>query len=388
MSPRKASPKKTAPKKTSPSQLAVLLALIVLGSSATVGRAQPAPDAAFKVGVLNRPLLPGEPYDWRGAGSHALSEVIWYPADAAAEPKPQLIPPVGPALFEAAPAAPNAKLAPNPDKFPLIVFSHGTGGTAQSNAWFATAMAARGYIVAGVNHPGNTAIGPYTVQGFTLWWKRAKDLSVVLDDMLADPQFGPRIDRTRIAAAGYSLGGYTVIELAGGITAMARFMAACKTAKEPGSCQGPPEFPDIVAQAQALAKADPAFAKALATSNKSYRDPRIRAIFAMAPAVGTAVTPQSLGAITIPASIVDGVADSITPIEGNAKYYAAKIPRMELTIFPGNVDHYTFLDVCTDEGRATRPQLCVDKSGVDRQALHDATVDIAAKFFAGQLRGQ
>jgi hypothetical protein len=32
--------------------------------------------------------------------------------------------------------------------------------------------------------------------------------------------------------------------------------------------------------------------------------------------------------------------------------------------------------------------LCVDKSGVDRQALHDATVDIAAKFFAGQLRGR
>jgi len=383
------SPRKTSPKQTSPSKLAALLTLIVLGSTATGGRAQPAPDAAFKVGVLNRPLLPGEPYDWRGAGSHALSEVIWYPADASAEPKPQFVPPVGPALFEAAPAAANATLAPKPDKFPLILLSHGTGGTAQSMAWFATALAARGYIVAGVNHPGNTAIEPYTVQGFTLWWKRAKDLSVVLDDMLADPQFGPRIDRTRIAAAGFSLGGYTVIELAGGITELQRFMAACKAGKEPAaSCQAPPEFPDIIAKAQALAKADPAYAKALSTSNKSYRDPRVRAIFAMAPAVGAAVTPKSLGAIAIPVSIVDGVADSITPIEANAKYYAAKIPQMELTIFPGNVDHYTFLDVCTDEGRAARPQLCVDKSGVDRQALHDATVEIAAKFFAGQLRGR
>jgi predicted dienelactone hydrolase len=382
------SPRKTSPNKTSPSKLAVLLALIVLGSTAIGGRAQPAPDAAFKVGVLNRPLLPAEPYDWRGAGSHALPEVVWYPADTGAEPKPQRIPPVGTALFEAAPAAANAKLAPSPDKFPLILLSHGTGGTAQSIAWFATALAARGYIVAGVNHPGNNAIDTYTVQGFTLWWKRAQDLSVVLDDMLADPQFGPRIDRSRIAAAGFSLGGYTVIELAGGITELQRFMAACKAANEPASCQGPPEFPDLVAKAQALAKADPAYAKALATSSKSYRDARIRAIFAMAPAVGGAVTPESLGAIAIPVSIVDGVADSITPIEANAKYYATKIPHMELTIFPGGVEHYTFLDVCTDAGRAALPQLCIDRPGVDRQALHDATIEIAAKFFAGQLRGR
>jgi predicted dienelactone hydrolase len=55
---------------------------------------------------------------------------------------------------------------------------------------------------------------PYTVQGFTLWWERAKDLSTVLDDVLADPDFGPHIDRRRIGAAGFSLGGYTVIEFA------------------------------------------------------------------------------------------------------------------------------------------------------------------------------
>ncbi len=30
-----------------------------------------------------------------------------------------------------------------------------------------------GYVVAAVDHPGNYAIDPQTVQGMTLWWPRA-----------------------------------------------------------------------------------------------------------------------------------------------------------------------------------------------------------------------
>lgn len=37
---------------------------------------------------------------------------------------------------------------------------------------------------------GNKFAEPYTVQGFTLWWLRAKDISVALDDLLADDEFG------------------------------------------------------------------------------------------------------------------------------------------------------------------------------------------------------
>jgi hypothetical protein len=45
------------------------------------------------------------------AGMHALLEVVWYPAESGAAPKPQRIPPVGPAIFEADPVAPEAKVA-------------------------------------------------------------------------------------------------------------------------------------------------------------------------------------------------------------------------------------------------------------------------------------
>lgn len=75
-------------------------------------------------------------------------------------------------------AAPDAR--PAIGKFPLIALSHGTGGSALSLAWLGTALASHGYIVAGVNHPGNNALDAYTSSGFSLWSERARDLSEVI----------------------------------------------------------------------------------------------------------------------------------------------------------------------------------------------------------------
>jgi predicted dienelactone hydrolase len=340
---------------------------------------------SYNVGVTTRHVFPPEPYDWRGAGSHALLEVVWYPAESGANAKPQLIPPVGTAILQAAPAAPEAPIAPSPAKFPLILLSHGTGGTAHSMAWFATALASRGYIVAAVNHPGNNAIDQHTVQGFSEWWQRANDISSILDDMMTDSKFGPRVDRGRIGAAGFSLGGTTMMELAGARTSLAHFQDVCRAKPSEISCKAPPEFPDLIEKSAALAATDPVYAKALRKAGASFHERRIRAVFAMAPALGPAFAPASLYKITIPVAIVAGAGDSIVPVDANAKYYA-QIPGAALTIFPGDVDHYTFLDECTPEGRSTMAPICVDKPGVDRAAIHNQTIDLAAKFFADKLR--
>ena len=151
------------------------------------------------------------------------------------------------------------------------------------------------------------------------------------------------------------------------------------------SGSAPPEFPDLAAKTEALAAADPTFAEAIRADGASHRDPRIRAVFAIAPALGPAVTAESLKAIAIPVAIVAGEQDSIVPIDASARYYAAEIPRAELTIFPGAVDHYTFLDVCTEAGRSAIPPICVDRPSVDREAIHNATIDLATNCFGGQL---
>jgi predicted dienelactone hydrolase len=122
--------------------------------------------------------------------------------------------------------------------------------------WLGTALAAQGYIVASVNHHGNTSVEPYTAQGFCLWWERAQDLRAVLDCLLADAWFGTRIDPMRIGAAGCSLGGYTVIAVAGGRTDLQAFAAFCSGPEREATCEDQAEFPGMGVQFAQLTRDD------------------------------------------------------------------------------------------------------------------------------------
>jgi predicted dienelactone hydrolase len=339
----------------------------------------------FKVGSASRKFAPNEPYNWRGAKTRALLATVWYPAVPFAVEKPIEIPGMS-QLFVIGSAAQDATFASSPAKFPMIVLSHGTGGSAMQMAWLGTALAAKGYIAVAVNHPGNNATEAYTAQGFSIWWERARDLSVVIDSMLADPMFGARIDAKRIGAAGFSLGGYTMIEIAGGITNPQAFTDFCASPRADLICKSPPEFPTLVEDFKKLSATDAEFQAALRHAGDSYRDPRVRAVFAIAPALGPVFSAASLAKIDIPVDIVAGQADTNVPIESSAKYFASNVPGSDLTIFPGNVAHYTFLDSCTEAGRKTLPNLCTDGEGVDRDAIHAKTAALAVEFFNATLK--
>jgi len=339
----------------------------------------------FKVGVTSRAFTPPEPYNWRGAKTHQLLTTIWYPAAPASVEKPQFIGSLDSPFALAGSAAADAPLAPKPPKFPLILLSHGTGGSALMMAWLGASLASHGYIAAAVNHPGNNALEPYTVEGFSLWQERAKDLSTLIDLLLAEPTFGPRIDPAHIGAAGFSLGGFTVIELAGGLAELSRYQEFCNSPRKDGMCVDPVEFPDLLAKATELAKTDPEFQAALREAAKSHRDPRFRAIFAMAPALGPAFSVESLDKISIPTAIIAGTADTTVPPDTSAKFFAAHIPGAKLTLFTG-VSHYTFLATCAEVGRRNRPDLCLDPAGVLRDDIHKQTSDLAFSFFSSSLK--
>jgi predicted dienelactone hydrolase len=151
-------------------------------------------DAVFKVGVTTRDFIPAEPYDWRGAKTHALRAIIWYPAAADAREEPQWIGPPMVPFMSAGSAARDAAPAAGP-RHPLILLSHGNGGLASQLAWLGTAMAADGFVVVAVNHPGNNALEDYTVEGFSLWWLRAVDLRHAPEERGA-PEFRSRFPTT------------------------------------------------------------------------------------------------------------------------------------------------------------------------------------------------
>jgi len=360
----------------------VILALLACTAFSFAPKKKERQSTLQPVGFSLRQLAAPADYNWRGSDDRTLSGIVWYPADInPAEQKEQYIGPPDAPLFYAGRAAKDATLAPAFARFPLIALSHGTGGSAMQMAWLGTYLAARGYIVLAVNHPGNNAVTGYTTQGFIEGWERARDISTAITDLLADPRFGSKIDLDRIGAAGFSYGGYTMMELAGGTTDWNRILSWCDQQKT--ACD-PPEMPNLTEKFKAI-KQQPDVQQALQHAGDSYRDPRIRAVFAIAPAVARAFTPESLQRITIPVAIVAGDGDPIAPPADNAQFFATNIRNAKLTILPGGVGHYTFLDVGTEAGRKQLPQLFVDGPGIDREAVHDQVGHMAAEFFDKEL---
>ena len=132
----------------------------------------------------------------------------------------------------------------------------------------------------------------------------------------SDPLTGNRIDADRIGAAGFSLGGYTVMAAAGARFSQAEFdrfwdftgerLHMWATARVPRSTR-------------ALCEAEGelfGLATRLATAIRTgYRDTRIKAVFAIAPALGGGFTERGMREVRVPVEIVVGAADAIAPPE-------------------------------------------------------------------------
>jgi predicted dienelactone hydrolase len=338
--------------------------------------------AVLHVGVTTRVFHPAAMRNWRGDAQKSLRCTIWYPAsDSAVEVRQTVGDPATP-LFEAGMAAPGAPFAPSVYAWPLVLLSHGTGGSAVQLAWLGTALARAGFIAVAVDHPGNNSLAPMTPEGMALWWERATDLSEVLDGMLADGEFGSRIDPKLIAAAGYSLGGYTVLELAGARTDIQRLFELCAKNDDNAVCHVP-EAHGMGSVEDILRATRKTSGESLARSGESFRDPRIKAVFAIAPALGFTLTEESLREIKRPVQMVLGDADRIAPADNNADYVQTFVRGAGVTLLP-KVSHYTFLDTCTAAGKKALSRYCADD--VDRDAVHAQVAAQAVGFFEKSLR--
>ena len=152
------------------------------------------------------------------------------------------------------------------------------------------------------------------------------------------------------------------------------------------ACAPPSEFPNLNEQVKAKARTDAQVRASLQRAGDSYRDERVRAIFAIAPALGHSFAPASLASIAIPVRIVVGHGDQAAPAEGNASYFADSIKGARLDILPGSVGHYVFLDLPTPKAKKELPHLAVDPPGVDRAAIHERVAGMAVEFFAETLK--
>ncbi len=127
---------------------------------------------------------------------------------------------------------------PPPDGYPVILFSHGFTSCDTQSSFLTAALAQAGYFVlAADHHDAVCGGGPDSEQSFlsrlahtrseqpfhkpeawsdATYRNRRDDLEAILDTILKEKSFqGIPIDSTRIGLAGHSLGGYTVLAMAG-----------------------------------------------------------------------------------------------------------------------------------------------------------------------------
>lgn len=335
----------------------------------------------FKVGLKRLSYQDETRSNWEGTGPRPLITDIWYPAVDDAVETDIFIGSAEFPIFKAGKAARDAQPLQTKKTFPLILLSHGTGGASLQLGWLASYLASEGYIAAAVNHHGNNGLEPYVAKGFLHYWERAKDLKVILDQLLADPAFGTLIDQNQIGAAGFSLGGYTVLAVAGGTTTVQPMIAAFTEGGLDLSKVIPPEFTDTDAFMQEFKS----LSQHVSVADASHRDERIKAVFAIAPVLGNIFSEEGLSSIHIPVKIVVGEADQLAPVQENAAHFARYIKDPELIVL-GSVGHYTFLGEGTDGGKQAAPMFCVDENGVDRAVVHEKVSKWAGEFFEKHLR--
>lgn len=110
--------------------------------------------------------------------------------------------------------------------FPLVLFSHGFNGCNTQSKFLMTALADAGYLVVAPNHddascgngfnrPAESFRNP-EAWGDATYSARRDDMYNLVEGLRSNSKFNNEIDWSRVALAGHSLGGYTVLGLAGG----------------------------------------------------------------------------------------------------------------------------------------------------------------------------
>jgi predicted dienelactone hydrolase len=225
---------------------------------------------------------------------------------------------------------------------PLVVFSHGIGGSRSGYSYLGRHFASHGIASLHLQHVGSDRQlwfgNPFGIVG-RLWQAaseqeaidRVRDLRFALDELLDRSPYGARIDRTRIAAAGHSYGANTVM------------LAAGATLQRDGH-------------------------------SVQFRDERVRAALLLSapPFYGEPELGRILGAVTLPTLHITATEDVIrvpgyysSPADRLAVFDAAGSRVKTLAIFEGG-SHSVFTDRIGTGGVLLNPRI---KSATQELAL-------------------
>jgi len=264
--------------------------------------------------------------------------------------------------------------------FPVVVYSHGSGGEALLAYPYGELFASHGFVVISANHVGNTAID--AVAGSAdpfgrIALDRPADIRAMLDWLegldAADPLAG-RVQADNAMLIGHSFGGYTTYAAGGAAIDLTSLSDGCA----PDSC---------------AVYDDPA---ASAAFNDGFGDPRFKALVPQAPALIGAFADGTLASLGKPVMLQTGRLDATTTQANSAEpAWNRGTGTDDLWIEMPTGAHYSFISICYDLEpdllAAFRPNASEDGCGpqfIDAQEAVETLAGYALGFARQHLLGE
>ncbi len=294
---------------------------------------------------------------------------LWYPTEV-----PDGVVRVGPFEF---PGTWDAE--PATGQFGLVIVSHGSGGSDLDFWDTAVALAKAGLIAAAPLHPRNNFRHDIHDDQRIVLDGRPLQLSAVIDALLAQGAWSSRIDFKKIAAFGFSAGGYTVLAALGAEREYSRTLDHCERhAEEDPYCRiinGPGR------SARVRDYAGPA--------QRIYDDRLCAAV--IADPFTTPFSDATLEALP-PAKLLFFRPEVENMLK--AEFHVSRVVRVlkrrddfpdpqEIVVPKAN--HYAFIAPIPEVVARSIPEIASDPEGFDRAAFHDVMNSTIVTFFKQAL---
>jgi predicted dienelactone hydrolase len=278
--------------------LCAVSSLIAVGSlmtEATSTDVTPSARGIYRVGVKTVKLTDA-------TRNRPLALEVWYPAklEASAE-KSVYKSTVGATPYSVqARAGRDAPALESTPKFPLIVYSHGQPGSRMQAHYLLEHLASQGFVVAALDHTGSTHADVTQESYATGLVDRPLDILFAATEI---PKQFPGSDANNIGLLGYSYGGYSSLNAAGIGLDSANLAAYCKRTNNEGPCFLQSFFTPL---------------EAARGSKVIKADPRIKAVFIMAPYGIPWFSPQAFAEMRVPLFVGGGSADTVATYNRDA----------------------------------------------------------------------
>jgi predicted dienelactone hydrolase len=292
-----------------------------------------------------------------------LKVEVWYPIDEADEaifydamlgPTPTQLP--GQAKRDAAPTT---------ETFPLIVVSHGQPGTRYQLAYLGEQLASRGFVVANLEHTNSTYQDTTDQDYLTSLIYRPEDILFVIDEL---PKFISSADNSKVGLIGYSYGGYSVVNAAGVPVDGEALQVYCNDTNDANPCFALQYF-DTVEESR---------------GSSIPSDPRIKAIFVMAPYGQAWFGETSLAKLTLPFFVMAGDKDDVALYDREGlEYFRNAGSKNKYLLTLEGAQHNPYAE-CPEMVRGI--ENCFDPVWEPDQA-HDLIKHFASAFFGDFLQG-